>query len=247
MRYQGGKHVLAKRIAGYLGSIRKIGQPYWEPFVGGGSVLANMVVNDAPMYASDIDGQLIALWKAIFDGWLPPKIVTESDFQKAKSGLIECEALAAFVLIGCSWGGIKGLSYARQGSDGRIRNHPATESRNGILRKARTMEQGVNFFCRDFFVSFPPEDNCLIYCDIPYKDTIQYNGMDFDHDWFYYLVRQLERDGNTVIVSEKQAPDDFSKVCILKKPKSGCMERKTQEKYEYLFRLGNHDLARVTV
>lgn len=45
----------------------------------------------------------------------------------------------------------------------------------------------------------------VIYCDIPYKDTANYNKEDFDHDAFYDWAEQQEQ---PVFISEYWMPED---------------------------------------
>lgn len=52
-------------------------------------------------------------------------------------------------------------------------------------------------------------ENCLFYCDIPYKGTKQYNtSLNFDYDRFWTWAN-LMSENNIVLVSEYQAPDEW--------------------------------------
>ena len=67
----------------------------------------------------------------------------------------------------------------------------------------------VKFFSKDY-KDFEFKESCLIYCDIPYKDTKQYaTSKDFNHDNFFKWCREMSIQGHTVFVSEYQAPNDF--------------------------------------
>lgn len=58
-------------------------------------------------------------------------------------------------------------------------------------------------------------NNCLIYCDPPYKDTTSYfNANGFDYDEFWQVMRDCSKN-NIVLISELDAPDDFD--CIWQK------------------------------
>ena len=58
--------------------------------------------------------------------------------------------------------------------------------------------------------------NFVVYCDIPYKDTKQYNtSKNFNHNDFWQWVRKISKN-NIVLVSEYQAPKDFK--CIWEQP-----------------------------
>ena len=79
MRYLGGKSKIRKEIASFLRSIREIGQTYFEPFVGGAWVLQEM---DGKRIASDGNKALIAMYKALQNGWIPPTFVSEDEWRK---------------------------------------------------------------------------------------------------------------------------------------------------------------------
>lgn len=81
--------------------------------------------------------------------------------------------------------------------------------------------QGVKFLCGSYD-SFEMPRNSVIYCDIPYKNTKQYSiSKDFNYESFYQWSRLITREGNSVFISEYQAPDDF--VCIWKKQVTNAM------------------------
>ena len=80
MRYLGGKYRLRKQIAEVIKEHRGLPlrgkvRPYWEPFVG--STWITTQIDKEPIYASDINKYLIVMWKALQDGWEPPKNITE--------------------------------------------------------------------------------------------------------------------------------------------------------------------------
>ena len=73
------------------------------------------------------------------------------------------------------------------------------------------MIQDVKFEHR-LFHEWNPK-NALIYCDPPYQGTTQYGAFDgFNHELFWQTMRNWVNNGNTVVVSEYNAPDDF--VCV---------------------------------
>lgn len=59
----------------------------------------------------------------------------------------------------------------------------------------------------------PIEEDSVIYCDPPYKDTNTYLD-DFDHEKFYSWLRSLKQQ---VFISEYQMPSDFYEVFSIKK------------------------------
>ena len=72
---------------------------------------------------------------------------------------------------------------------------------NGVLLSNLSYEQ------------VPIEEDSVIYCDPPYKDTNTYLD-DFDHEKFYSWLRSLKQQ---VFISEYQMPNDFYEVFSIKK------------------------------
>ena len=63
------------------------------------------------------------------------------------------------------------------------------------------------------------KENSVIYCDIPYKGTDEYEG-GFDHERFYKWARNQKE---LVVISEYSMPDDF--ICIARIEKSQLLNR----------------------
>ena len=67
---------------------------------------------------------------------------------------------------------------------------------------------------KDF--KLPKANECVIYCDIPYKGTQAYNHdggkISFDYEAFYNWVREKSKDGYKIYISEYQMPSDFDEV-----------------------------------
>ena len=70
---------------------------------------------------------------------------------------------------------------------------------------------------KDF--KLPKADECVIYCDIPYKGTQGYNHdgekLEFDYEAFYSWVRDKAKDGYKIYISEYQMPSDFTEVLTI--------------------------------
>ena len=203
MQYLGGKSKIRKQIAAFLESLRKPNQVYFEPFVGGGWVLQEM---SGDRIASDGNKALIAMYQALQDGWIPPDFVSEDEYNQVKLDCDKNSPMLAFCGFGCSFAGKWFGGYARsEGKD----CYAATSKRS--LMKQLPMIQDVKFEHR-LFHEWSPK-NALIYCDPPYQGTTQYGAFDgFDHELFWQTVRDWVNNGNTVVVSEYNAPDDF--VCV---------------------------------
>ena len=65
----------------------------------------------------------------------------------------------------------------------------------------------------------PKADECVIYCDIPYKGTEKYHHdgekVEFDHEAFYNWVREKSKDGYKIYISEYQMPSDFKEILAI--------------------------------
>lgn len=205
VRYLGGKSRLGKQIAYVINAIIEPEQAYWEPFCG--SCWVMMHVRAKTRYASDGHYELIKMWQALQDGWIPPSTVTEQEYQAAKAGKGEPH-LRGFIGFGCSFGGKWFAGYARDGDE---RNY-SSNGASSLLKQSAYL-QSVSFYWCDY--SKPDlDENLLIYADPPYADTEGYNGVMFPFDTveFWQVARRWVNKGHTVIVSEYQAPVDF--ICV---------------------------------
>ena len=203
MQYLGGKSKIRKQIAAFLESLRKPNQVYFEPFVGGGWVLQEM---SGDRIASDGNRALIAMYQALQDGWVPPDFVSEDEYNQVKLDCDKNSPMLAFCGFGCSFAGRWFGGYARSE---RLDCYAATSKQS--LLKQLPLIKDVEFEHR-LFHEWSPK-NALIYCDPPYQGTTQYGAFDgFDHELFWQTIRDWVNNGNTVVVSEYNAPDDF--VCV---------------------------------
>lgn len=96
----GSKRRIAKFILPIILKGRIKNQWYVEPFCGGCNSLSQV---DGNRMASDIHPELIALWKALQDGWDPPKYINEDDYNRIKK-LKSDPALQGFVGFNYSFG-----------------------------------------------------------------------------------------------------------------------------------------------
>lgn len=198
MQYMGGKFRLRKEISSFLKDVRKSNQVYFEPFVGGASVLVEMSGN---RIANDSCTPLISLYKHLQNGWVPPVVMTRELYDEVKARNDPFDPLTAFCGFGCSYGGAYFSSYVPVGK----KNHPLITHKS-LIKQSRCFDN-VEFHNKDYR-EFEPIDQ-LIYCDPPYRNTRRYIAVDkFDNDEFWETVRKWAR-YNTVVVSEYVAPDDF--------------------------------------
>lgn len=203
MQYFGGKAKIAKEIVHILEYNRKPNQIFIEPFIGGSNIISKM---SGIRYGFDKHRELIEMYKALQNGWIPPEIVTREDRLKAMNNEYP-EYLKAFIGFGCCYSGVYFGGYA---SNSRGDNF-AKNAKNSLLRKISIMKD-VIFECKDYKdLIF---EDCLIYCDPPYSGTSQYKVGNFDSEEFWEYMR-IWSEYNKVFVSEYNAPNDFE--CIWEK------------------------------
>ena len=205
MQYFGGKQKIAKYIADFINATHTHTH-YVEPFCGSCSVaskinIENKILNDKNPY-------LIAMFKALQDGWIPPEIITEWDYYVAKEEQDIDPHVAGFVGFACSFAGKFWGGYARDGKGDNGGNY-ALRGKNSILKKMQTL-MDAQFICKDF--SELDFENSILYCDPPYRNTTPYYkkilGV-FDYNKFLEWV-QYQSKKNIVLVSEYKhnIPDD---------------------------------------
>lgn len=114
--------------------------------------------------------------------------------------------LTAFVGFGCSFAGKWNGGYAR--STDKVCY--AATSKRSLVKQLPAIKDAE--FTQGLYDEHSPKD-MLVYCDPPYANTTKYDALgDFDHDKFWEQMRQWVKDGNTAVVSEYIAPDDF--ICV---------------------------------
>jgi DNA adenine methylase len=206
MRYMGSKRRLAKYLLPIILEYREPGQYYVEPFCGGMNMMEHV---DGPRIANDSNHYLMAMWRALLDGWTPPTELSKDDYYKIRKYKdFYPDHLVGFVGFGCSFGGMWFSSYAQ---DKRGDNY-CLQSHNSVIKQVKKLVD-VKLFCGNYLDLYIPE-NSIIYCDPPYAGTTKYKD-DFDHDSFWVWCRRMSRRGYMVYVSEYNAPSDF--VCVWQK------------------------------
>lgn len=102
MQYFGGKAKIAKYIVSYLESVRKEGQVFVEPFVGGASIISKM---SGDRKAFDYNEYLIEMYKGAQSGYELPDYISEEQYKYIKENRDEDKVLTGFVGFGCSFAG----------------------------------------------------------------------------------------------------------------------------------------------
>jgi DNA adenine methylase len=233
MKYVGSKNRHSKEILNIILRDRLIGQFYVEPFVGGFNMIDKV---DGNRIGSDSNKYIIALFKAIQNGWVPPEYVSEDEYKECKRDMDSYpEHLVGFIGFGCSFAGKFFGGYARGNDSKGVPRNYARESCRNIIRQF-TGVQGIDIrMCSYDDLEIP--DNSIIYCDPPYANTVKYSVGEFDSDRFFDWCRLKSSEGHTVFVSEYNAPRDFT--CVWFKEVNNTLNINTGEKrgLECLFRL----------
>ena len=204
MRYFGGKNRISHYLEKVINPIANKRGSYIEPFVGGGSVLSR--IKCPVRVASDINVSLINMWIALSEGWIPPKTLSEQEYDELKEKKDPENPLTAFAGFGTSYAGKWFGGYARSDE----RNYAGNAS-SSLLKKLVTMK-GV-IWSSGNYIECPITPRAVIYCDPPYHGTTGYAGIpEFDWEEFWEWCRDKSKKGYVVLISEYKAPNDFKAI-----------------------------------
>lgn len=196
MKFVGSKSRISKQIAPIIQSLIDQNNVviYYEPFVGG----LNMIdkINCKVRVGNDIHKELIALWKKLQEGWIPPKTITEEEYQAVRQnpqnypdyyvGLVGYAST-----FGSKWFG----GYARGFKDDKVtpRDIPNEAIRN--IMKQVPLVQDVKLTCQSYAdVDMSSLHGALIYCDPPYRNTTEYDAVSsFDYGRYYDWCREVSK------------------------------------------------------
>jgi len=200
MQYFGGKQKIAGYIASFINKREREREEiiYVEPFCGSCNVASKIHIKKKIL--NDKNPYLIAMFKALQNGWMPPIKISEEEYQLVKKNQDKEPHIAGFVGFACSFAGKFWGGYARDSKGGGKGNY-ALRGHNSILKKMKTLID-AEFTCKDFTeISF---NNCIIYCDPPYKNTTPYYKKilgEFPYDKFLDWINKQSKN-NIVLVSE---------------------------------------------
>lgn len=213
MKYIGSKERISTGIVGVLQRLIYVNNidTYIEPFVGGANIIDKVQCKNR--YGYDIDPLVIALHKIAvetpekFDTL--PKELSKQEYYAIRDGEYDLWYKAQALFFGSYNSRAYGGCYGAQATtkDGKVRNYYNEALSN--YKAQIPLLKGIHFDCADYREIEIP-DGSLVYCDIPYKDTIGYVSK-FDTNAFWEWARELSKRA-IVVVSEYEAPDDFK--CI---------------------------------
>lgn len=237
MKYIGSKSKIAKDIVPILQKLIDDNdiEIYIEPFVGGFNVIDKIkckyrVGNDIDNIVIDLVEYCIENPTALDNIKMPTK--EEYYHIRDNKGEYDNWFVAANLLFASYNARVYGGCYGAfaKTKDGGIRNY-FEESKRNFLKQLPSL-YGIALKNKDYRDLNMP-NNCLIYCDPPYSTGIGYSG-DFDNEEFWEWCRKQSSQGNIVVVSEYEAPDDFK--CIWEKNvKTHQNNRNKLERTEKLF------------
>jgi len=231
MKYLGSKNKLAKHILPIILKNRKKGQYYVEPFVGGANLIDKVSGN---RMGNDSNEYIIALLKALQNGWSPPKYITKEEYNRVKNNRAKYpKEHVGYFATQLVFGGIWFGSFRRDNTGKRMYD---IEAYNNVMKQVPNLK-GIDFYCGDYKDFYIP-NNSIIYCDPPYKGARPYiGGNKIQHSEFWEWCRNLAKCGHTVYVSEYNAPIDFTCVWekIVKVSGNNITAKKPQDSIEKLF------------
>jgi DNA adenine methylase len=237
----GSKRRIASEILPIILANRQEDQWYVEPFCGGCNLI-DKVPQGIGRIAADIHEELIAMFKALQEGWKPPTTLTEFDYKQLKQDTAYAKEKyadnykATRAVTGFAY------SYAAKWFGGYCRGFTsAGVPRDYIMEGYRNVIQQVPLIKEIQFLNIPYfelelPNNSLIYCDPPYKGTTSYKDK-FNHEDFYKWCREKKAEGHTIFISEYFMPEDFT--CVWHKEQVSSLTQDTGSKVatERLFTL----------
>lgn len=197
-----------------------------ESKIAKSNLFSEIICNDKNKY-------LIAMWKALLDGWIPPDVVTKEEYQYIKNHKDVNLAMTGFIGFECSFSGIFFGGYAR---DAARRNYALQAKKSLLVDMIPFLGNKTTFLCRDYRDIKLPE-NCVVYCDPPYKNTKGYNNEIFDTDSFWKYMRKISKE-HLVYISELEAPEDF--VPIWTKQVTRTLDRNKDNQFKSVEKLFIH-------
>lgn len=209
MVYVGSKKRISNEILPIIQSyITKNTELYIEPFVGGANIIENIDFDNKIGY--DIDEYLIELLNFCKqNGDKINPLITRKEYEEVRDNKEKYPkwyvGLVGFL---CTFGSkfFGGYGLNEKGNE---------ESRicynriNGFKEEQYKLKN-CSFYVSDYKdINISVIKNSVIYCDPPYKGTLNYRkSKNFDYDYFYNWCRTASKN-NVVLISEYYMPEDF--------------------------------------
>lgn len=210
--YNGGKKRLAKAIhkaiIDFESELDNKKRPYFEPFLGMGSVMAQFgKANDRELSGCDLNPDIICFWKALQNGWKPPNEVSKTLYNELKNSPVGSLPERCFVGFACSYGSQYFKGFKQNFDKGTIKNYARMGCKS--INKILPYMMNVKIYDAKSYSEFKPKD-FVIYCDPPYTKNQVSNKYfkNFDHELFWNIMRKWSK-SNIVFISELEAPNDF--------------------------------------
>lgn len=239
MKYMGGKGRIVNDILPIMLSNYN-GNTFVDIFCGGCSVIEH-VPNTYRRIANDKQKYLIAMWRVITTGGIPPMHIERDYYCDVRDSYNKNNENYPDWIKG--WVGFMGSFNGRffdggysghnvVGKNGKARDY-ITENINNTLSQIPKLNDVEWHYGNYYDLELPPVS--LIYCDPPYKGTKQYStSKNFDYEKFYQWCRDMKKEGHTVFISEYNMPQDFK--CVWEKQITNAMHQtNTKKPTEKLF------------
>lgn len=238
MRYMGGKAQIAKQL---VSAILDDGAPrerWFEPFVGGANVTEHAASLFGSVVGSDQHPDLILMWSAVVDGWLPPEFVSREEYNALRHA--EPSALRGFAGFGASFGGKWFGGYAVSQVDAKHKYaEECRASYHVVSRQARVFREHRVRFVPGGFDEYEPPPGTTVYCDPPYRGTTGYSVGELDHAAFYAEIGGWASKGCAVYVSEYSEPIGVPFRTVWERTRRSTLRSSdnTEDRVERLFRI----------
>lgn len=235
MKYVGSKNRLSKDLVPIIQKFIDDNniKHYYEPFVGGCNLIDKIKCENK--YGSDIHPYLIALLKqAQADTSIFPNTITEEEYKSVRANQQNYPDWYVGLVGFCSFGGKWWGGYPRgYKADGVTPRDICNETIRNLIKQAPNLRD-IEFSCENYVNCGYGLKGYVIYCDIPYKDSIKYATVNFDYKEFYDWCKYMSQH-NIVLVSEYWMPDDFE--CIWSKTLKCTLDKNSRtDKVEKLFK-----------
>lgn len=217
MTYIGSKKEIATQIVQLITKNLQPGGDYIEPFCGGCAVAEALPPLTYNTYLSDNNPYLIALLQKCQQGYKPPiNPITKEEYLRVKKTMHSKDQDCALIgeyghLYGFRGSFYTGFCAIEKGINYYIRK------RTGLLDTVAKIKQAKiqHLDYQEYPLHNHNPENTLVYCDIPYINTRTdgyANAKGFNHNTFWEWVRQNSLKGYKIVVSELEAPQDFTPI-----------------------------------